>query len=31
MKAIIPAAGLGSRFVTPTKAHPKENLLLVYS
>lgn len=29
MKAIIPAAGLGSRFLPATKAQPKEMLLVV--
>lgn len=29
MKAIIPAAGLGTRFLPETKVEPKELLLLV--
>ena len=29
MKALIPAAGLGSRFLPATKAQPKEMLLVV--
>ena len=29
MKAIIPAAGLGSRFLPETKSHPKEMLMVV--
>ena len=29
MKALIPAAGLGTRFLPATKAQPKEMLLVV--
>lgn len=29
-KAIIPAAGLGTRFLPATKAEPKEMLLIIY-